>query len=406
MVKLKKLFCVIMIAMSMLFSSCSGTEEVICKTEFVKEEFIADYSQLWDDLYVNYPFFSILEKKGIDVEQIYLNGLMTIENEVDTIDDFVILLNSIFNQMNQFAHLSFVDVSLYDFLYDFYNTGYETSELSTERFKILSNMQTKAIYQYLKDAENRSTNNALNFPEVDMTYFEDINTAYFHFKTFDYSLIERDKNLINNYLLTLNNVDNIIIDITGNAGGATQYWNQVIVESLGGDYELEYCVYAKDSPVNKTLLSTCNFIPIEQNVNEVPTPDFVNKLGLTHYLICKESFSYPKTKWTNAKKWVLIDNRVFSSADQFAMFCEKSNWATLVGENTFGDGDGFESEYISLKNTGLLVRFSTTCIANSEGNLNCEYGTIPDITSPENERPIETCKRLIKKTNLRLNKSK
>ena len=386
------------IAMSLFLSSCSNSNDTRCKTEFSKEELIADYTQLWDELYVNYPFFPILEKKGIYIEQIYQNGLEKLENDVDTIDEYVILLNSIFGQMDEFAHLSLIDTTLYNFLYEYYNTDCESHVSNEERFKILSNEQTKVIYQYLNTDEAETTDNALNLPEVDMAYFEDIHTAYFHFKTFHYSLIERDRNLMNNYLATLDNVDNIIIDITGNTGGATQYWNEVIVAPLGGNYDLEYYVYAQNSPVNQKFFNDYNFIPINQNTTKDSIPDFVNELGLTHYVICQNTFSYPETEWTNVKKWVLIDNCVFSSADQFAMFCQKSNWATLVGQNTLGDGDGFESVYITLENTGLLVRFSTTCVANLEGSLNSEYGTIPDITSLENERPIETCKRLIAKT--------
>lgn len=76
---------------------------------------------------------------------------------------------------------------------------------------------------------------------------------------------------------------------------------------------------------------------------------------------------------------MIIDNRVYSSADSFSAFCKATGWATLVGQSTRGCGTGSTPILISLPNTGLLVRFSGIVVETYEGTLNVLAGTKPDI---------------------------
>lgn len=78
-------------------------------------------------------------------------------------------------------------------------------------------------------------------------------------------------------------------------------------------------------------------------------------------------------------KWVIVDNRVYSSADSFAAFCKATGWATLVGQTTGGDGQGVTPVIIALPNTGLLVRFSALAAETPDGTLNAVTGITPDI---------------------------
>ena len=118
------------------------------------------------------------------------------------------------------------------------------------------------------------------------------------------------------------------------------------------------------------------------NIQEHNVPAAVEDFGLTHYFTFTRKLSSDtvlKEKMLSAKRWVIIDEQVYSSADSFAAFCKETGWATLVGERTKGDGKGVSPILITLPKTGLLVRFSGVAVESSDGNLNAITGTRPDV---------------------------
>jgi len=79
------------------------------------------------------------------------------------------------------------------------------------------------------------------------------------------------------------------------------------------------------------------------------------------------------------KIFLLVDDFVFSSAESFASFAKASNFATLVGTNTGGDGIGSDPAIMVLPNSGLVIRFPIDMGINPDGTSNFEYRTQPDI---------------------------
>ena len=79
------------------------------------------------------------------------------------------------------------------------------------------------------------------------------------------------------------------------------------------------------------------------------------------------------------KIYLLVDNKVFSSAETFAVFCKQTNFAKVVGTQTAGDGIGTDPVVYTLPNSGLIVRFTAEMGLNSDGSANEETKTIPDI---------------------------
>lgn len=84
--------------------------------------------------------------------------------------------------------------------------------------------------------------------------------------------------------------------------------------------------------------------------------------------------------------FLLVDDKVYSSAESFAAFAKAAKWATLVGTRTGGDGIGIDPALVSLPNSGLIVRFPLEMGLNPDGSANEEFATAPDIFAEQTYR--------------------
>ena|GEM_PF-1317003 len=415
---MRKQFIAVMSVAVVLLSACASThsaDETICpnyainptnatanevKTEFTVEELLEDYDQLWADLDANFPFFPVLERRGFNLERFRQDNREILAQRITDLHGFVNLLNNMVRRLDYFAHLSIVDADEYSVYSSVYNDPQDLTEAPWR--EILSGEQTRTTYEFLKTEANDSS---ANFPDVDFRYIEEVKAVYFRFKSFHFSLIERDREVVANYLSQLMDtgcdVEHIIIDITDNHGGATTYWMDNIVLPFGGKYVSDTYVFLKNTPITERFFINIlpdEFLPISELPNSYEMPSFVQELGLTHYYILQTAFHFEssssKAIESNATRWVLIDEGVYSAAESFAVFCKNSDWATLVGKTARGDGN-LQSLPIVLKNTGLLFRFSTATSANSDGSMNVEVGTAPNIVCRPSESPLDTCLRAI-----------
>ena len=92
--------------------------------------------------------------------------------------------------------------------------------------------------------------------------------------------------------------------------------------------------------------------------------------------------------------WVLVGPAVYSASESFAVFCQETGFATLVGQQTGGDGIGaLDPVFLQLPNSGILVQFTMMFGLNSGGSSSEEAGTTPDILSPAGEPALVTALR-------------
>jgi len=104
-----------------------------------------------------------------------------------------------------------------------------------------------------------------------------------------------------------------------------------------------------------------------------------------------------ESKMLNGKIWILVSENVFSSSEYAAMFTKATGFATLVGTQTGGDGIGSDPIPVVMPNSGLIVRYSPIYGITSDGTGSQEFGTTPDIISPEGEDALTTCLKAIDK---------
>lgn len=89
------------------------------------------------------------------------------------------------------------------------------------------------------------------------------------------------------------------------------------------------------------------------------------------------------------KIWVIVDTYSASAADEFAIFCRNTNFATVVGSSrTGGSGIGLAPVSFVLPNSGLVIRLDLAHGINSDGTLNTLMGTEPDIYVPSGRSPV------------------
>ena len=79
------------------------------------------------------------------------------------------------------------------------------------------------------------------------------------------------------------------------------------------------------------------------------------------------------------KIYLLADDEVFPSTETLAYFCKATQFTTVAGTQTNGDGIGNDPLLITLPNSGVIIRFTDEMALNPDGSSNEEMRMIPDI---------------------------
>lgn len=81
--------------------------------------------------------------------------------------------------------------------------------------------------------------------------------------------------------------------------------------------------------------------------------------------------------------------------ESFAAVAKNSEWATLVGSATRGDGVLMDLVLLDLPNSGLLIRFPLDMGLNADGTSNWENGTQPDVAIKDGEDALDVVLQFI-----------
>lgn len=363
------------------------------------EQLLEDYDTLWNALEENYVFFPILERQGIDVSAIQTDTRNLIQNQEPDVSAFYETLSQMFLKCGNFAHLNVVSKDVYDSMARYYcadgqeESGWKDALEKENVRKFYENAPANAYELTAPNPDQAET--------IRAEYDAQRKTILITIRSFAQEKIEQDRQYLQDFLLSHaeDEVSDIVFDITHNRGGSTLYWNENIVAPFGGSYTWDTWLYVRDTALTWQFLPNGqDYQPIEQLPEDHAVPEFVSALGLTHYYHHTESIgssaSLPSNLLT-AKRWVLIDDAVYSAAESFAYFCKKTGWATLVGTTADGDGLGVTPIMVDLPNTGILVRFSAQAGENPDGTCNTESGTSPDYFCNRFESPLSAFYRLV-----------
>lgn len=367
-----------------------------------KENALKDYDAMWEILEKNYPFFPVIRRKYFlsadAVKEGYRKDILDMKAQYMDFDDYYKIIDACLDTMHQIGHLEILTP-------DKYRTELKKEEVYKSegdsgagiewRYQLYKDPQVKKRYRYLEKNKDVDSNRRKPIEETHintknlefMELGKDI--AYVKIKSFDISHMSSDREKLYTWFKE-NTERKIIIDITKNGGGTDSYWKELIVAPN----------------INESLESMSYYLtPFGEETQEQLKLDGVSEETLTFNLDklydlpqlnkddleCIAGFGTAMRRVSPAFNkplcdgpfYVLVGPSTYSSADGFAMFCKNTKFATVVGENTGGDGGGRNVSVVKLPISGLLLRFRAMHVLNPDGSSNVEFGTTPDVTPKE-----------------------
>lgn len=180
----------------------------------------------------------------------------------------------------------------------------------------------------------------------------------------------------------INDYPNLIIDIRENGGGADSFWENNIVSPLISSSltSKNYILFRNGSYIKPFLDETIGSGYIT-SINDKPYFNkFKNKFW--GFVSLNNTVSPCDAAGFKGRIYLLVDDGVYSSAESFASFAKDTKFASLIGTAT-GGGMGVNPAVAKLPNSGLVFNFAISCGLNSDGSINEETHTKPDIYAEE-----------------------
>lgn len=363
-----------------------------------KEDYIEDFNFAYNTLKEHYPFFEVNKKLyGIDWlanKEKYEAYIAESKNDAD----FFIRMTYVLGELhNWHTHLMPTELGIdYYISYKYYPIFWWRHDIAKmyekDNVRRRYNINNETVKKYV--AENMKSDD-----EVNKTYSKNLMTeniikdklAYIRIKSLiGDQYINQDKDIIINYLNEIKDYPFLIIDIRGNGGGDSGYWqNFLLPKIVDKKYETKNYLFIKSGELYEKIFRQERFDnDIKTFLDNSSFNDDVKKIlsnfdGYTTWNMSVEPSE--GSIHFKGKIYLLVDNGVYSSAEMLASFCKETKLATLVGSRTAGDGIGFDPMQVDLPNTAFVMRFSNVMGVTESGSINELDQTVPDIIVQESE---------------------
>ncbi|WP_291559665.1 MULTISPECIES: S41 family peptidase [unclassified Clostridium] len=353
--------------------------------QLTEEEKLEDFEYMHAILKENYPYFEVNKRlNGIDwlsKKDEYIDRIKATTND----DTYFNELNSILSELKN-GHTNTLDKWFYSYAKDIYERD---KKFNKAWVKQLNNPKAINRYSNIPESKGRfeGSENNIIADNIKTHTFEKEKIGYLAIHSFNTFNIEEDMKTIKPFLESIKDYKGLIIDIRGNGGGDTRYWSNNIVPMLinnkvkcihysafrGGDFTEAFLEsrrgvgYGGSGSISDITGGKLKNIPPELS------KDFKYYDEFRIILNPKNSIGF------NGKIYLLTDGGVFSAAEAFSVFAKSTEFATLVGETTGGDGIGSDPAVCTLPNSGYVFRFTKEMGLTSDGTCNFEHKTVPDI---------------------------
>lgn len=361
--------------------SVSDNENV---KQLTLEEKLEDFEYLYNFIADNYPFLNVNKRvNGVDWLAEKENFRSDIE-KTTTDDSFKFELVHIIKKLNN-NHTGVLDEKAFSYFYSFYSDPQYKNEYKPW-FDVLNDKKVLEHYGFdeskIQDLKQQQQSYKSDISACKTDIIIPDKVAYLRIYAMDSGRIEEDGQIIRAFFEEIKDYDKLIIDIRGNGGGNDFYWMKNVIEPLTHEeisvenYLFYRDDYAKNAYEHRgaefSLVSELDKSILDSFPDEIET-DF------KYYHKTIRTIKPVNPVGFKGKIYLLVDKRVYSSAESFAAFCKDSGFAKLVGKTTAGDGIGADPLFFSLPNSGIVIRFSGMLALNGDGTINEEVKTIPDV---------------------------
>ncbi len=361
--------------------------------ELTLEEKLEDFEFLYNSIIEDYPFLEVNKRvNGVDFEANKDKYIEIIKTE----PDFAKALSLVFADLNN-SHTMLLNSEGIRFRIEVFenirnNLGLWNEKMGSFFLDTLTNPLVLKRYNLPMDiANNKETGkqnekqeNKLQVNNAEAYDIVDGKVAYIYVPQMlnDY-LRAKDEELISEYLQNIKDYQALIIDIRGNGGGSTNYWqNFLLSKIIKEDLKTTNYMFFKGSDFIQNYLDS-RYMKLEK-VKNLDTTSLTNlpSDALTDFEYYYKYDIEIKPSEDSIKFqgniYLLVDDRVYSSAEGLANFAKQTGFATLIGSRTKGDGIGIDPPVKMLPNSNYVYSFSPCLGTTSNGTVNEEHKTMPD----------------------------
>lgn len=392
---------------SMAYISVIENSKVFSKTlnkadqmsqQAVKEDF--DY--FMNIVKTDYPYLEINQRLNnidfIDKEEHYWDMIKNVKTKTEFVKKLTIIISNLNN-----GHTDLIPINdqsrMRDMYYKAYGGFVQNGGLMGSVYKpwvdVLESKESQALYgslpSLLEPKDQRQNSKSKGQEEafknnVETKVIENGTAIYIKIKTFHYLNEQVDGPIIIDFIKKHLSAKALVIDIRENGGGSTEYFKNLLVEPLLKE-SLTVTRYnlIRDGVNNKSYIEAISnaysneIRPIsELDPKQFPKakPEVFTKFDL--YMKDTMTYSPKNSLGYKGKIYILVSGRVYSASEAFASFSKETGFATLIGQQTGGDGYGTDPALFCLPNSGIIGRYPFQYGMMSNGEANEEVKTQPD----------------------------
>lgn len=359
--------------------------------DLTTEDYLYDFNFAYDTLEKYYPFFEINKMAhGIDWlsnKDDYENYIRESKNDWD----FYNRMNDVLGELNN-GHTGLIDESFAMTLYiSYYHTPkadwrHDFSKIyERENVRNRYNIDKQSVQNYINENIDNHSEDSSDIDNLTTDIIIENKLAYMKVNSMLGDLYRKnDEKVLAEFLQEIKNYPNLIIDIRGNGGGDSRYWQEFLLpQIINQNYQTINYSFIKSGEINSKAIKQEGYRPdtdsfvkncdFDEKTKEI-LKDFDYYLSYEDYVDADEN-----TIGFKGNIYLLVDEGVYSSAEMLASFCKETKLAKLVGTRTGGDGIGFDPLQVDLPRTGYVLRFSDGLGLTKSGSINELDKTKPDI---------------------------
>ncbi len=389
--KRKVLFAIILLMMAVLFG-CSIVEENDGNI-LTSEEKLEDFQYMYKIIEENYPYIEVNKRlNNVDWlanKESYEESIIKTNND----KDFFKALQKILRDLHN-GHVYMEDKNTYQYVLKTYKkaaSDYEANDIMIDYNVWVRELEKeRTIDRYGKAPEADKDADKISKEVIEGNIKKDIiekdKLAYLRIGSFNHFNIDKDVPEIKEFLKEVKDYPGLAIDIRGNSGGSTYFWNEIVQFLLsepvehktfaayrGGTFVENFIYnaqgkgYERIEPIEKLREYNLSNLPEEIYSDFKYFEEWVDTLTPSN-----DSIKY------KGRIFLLVDNVVFSTSEAFSVFAKDTGFATLIGERTGGDRIGGDPAVCSLPNSGYVFAFTKELGLNYSGEGNFEHKTTPE----------------------------